>query len=94
MPIKMLRRRSVSERTGKGNSTIYEEIKQGLFVSPVAISKRSVAWPEHEVDAINAARINGKNDEEIRSLVIKLEAARKDPPQTWGKQQSISEATP
>ena len=30
-----------------------------------------------EVAALNAARIAGKSDEEIRALVVKLEAARK-----------------
>jgi hypothetical protein len=35
-------------------------------------------WPSDEVEAINAARIAGKTDEEIRTLVAKLEAARKD----------------
>jgi prophage regulatory protein len=36
-----------------------------------------VGWPSSEVTAINAARIAGKTDEEIRALVVKLEAARK-----------------
>ncbi len=35
------------------------------------------AGPAHEVAALNAARIAGKTDEEIRALVVKLEAARK-----------------
>lgn len=33
--------------------------------------------PEHEVEAINTARIADKSDEEIRALVLKLEADRK-----------------
>ena len=41
------------------------------------IGLRAVGWPSYEVAAINAARIAGKTDEEIRALVVKLEAARK-----------------
>jgi hypothetical protein len=33
-------------------------------------------WPGEEVEALNAARIAGKTDAEIRALVVKLEAAR------------------
>jgi prophage regulatory protein len=36
-----------------------------------------VGWPASEVAAINDARIAGHPDDEIRALVVKLEAARK-----------------
>jgi arylsulfatase A-like enzyme len=36
-----------------------------------------LGWPEHEVDALNAARIAGQSDDEIRDFVTRLEAARK-----------------
>lgn len=42
-----------------------------------ASRRRQTGWPSSEVAAINAARIAGKSDEEIRELVLKLEAARK-----------------
>ena len=38
---------------------------------------RCVGWPANEVEALNAARIAGKADDDIRALVLKLEAARK-----------------
>jgi len=38
---------------------------------------RATGTPDNEVDALIAARIAGKTDEEIRALVAKLEAARK-----------------
>ena len=41
------------------------------------IGLRAVGWPTTEVAAINAARIAGKSEVEIRELVAKLEAARK-----------------
>jgi prophage regulatory protein len=45
----------------------------------VRLSKRSSAWPEHEVAALNAARISGKTDAEIRQLVARLVAQRERP---------------
>jgi prophage regulatory protein len=36
-----------------------------------------VGWPDNEVAALNAARIAGKSESEVRELVVKLEAARK-----------------
>ena len=73
----ILRLPSVLHDRGRSRSSHYLDIKQGLFTSPVSIGARSVGWPEHEVTTLNAARIAGKTDEEIRALVVKLEAERK-----------------
>ena len=62
---------------GRSRSAHYLDIQQGLFTKPVSIGLRAVGWPENEVLALNAARIAGKSDTEIRQLVTKLEAARK-----------------
>jgi prophage regulatory protein len=43
----------------------------------ISLGPRCIGWPANEVAALNAARIAGKTDEEIRALVVKLEAARK-----------------
>ena len=48
----------------------------GLFTKPVPIGQRSVGWPDYEVVAINAARIAGKSEAEIRELVNRLHAKR------------------
>ena len=63
--------------TGLSRSTIYLRIAQGVFTKPVSLGGRAVGWPSNEVAALNAARIAGKPDAEIRDLVAKLEAARK-----------------
>jgi len=57
-------------------STFYEHIERGLMPPGVAIGARSVAWPGHELQAIAAARIAGKTDAEIKTLVQDLVAAR------------------
>jgi prophage regulatory protein len=75
--INPLYRRSIVEQAiGKSRSTIYREIKKGLFTKPVSIGGERVAWPANEIQAINQARIAGKSDDEIKLLVIELEAFR------------------
>ncbi len=73
----ILRLPAVKAETGNSRSTHYLRIAQGLFTKPVSLGPRAVGWPSSEVEAINAARIAGKSDVEIRELVVKLEAARK-----------------
>jgi len=73
----MLRIPTVKTQSGLSRSTIYLRIAQGLWTKPVSLGARAVGWPSEEVAAINAARIAGKTDEEVRVLVAKLEAARK-----------------
>ncbi len=73
----ILRFPSVKAETGHSHSTHYQQIAQGLFTKPVKLGPRAVGWPASEVSALNAARISGKSDQEIRALVVKLEAARK-----------------
>lgn len=75
--LSLRRRKEVEACLGRGRSSLYSDIKAGLFVKPVSIGARAVGWPSNEVDTIIAARIAGKSDEEIRALVLKLEAARK-----------------
>ncbi len=67
----------VLQKRGLSRSTHYLDIQKGLFTSPVSIGSRSVGWPEHEIDTLNAARIAGLGDDEIRKLVSKLEVERK-----------------
>ena len=73
----ILRIPAVKSESGLSRSTIYLLIDQGLWTKPVSLGARAVGWPSDEVAAINAARIAGKTDEEVRSQVAKLEAARK-----------------
>lgn len=75
--ISMLRIPAVLQRRGRSRSSHYADIKAGLFVKPVLIGMRATGTPDYEVDALIAARIAGKTDEEIRALVIRLEADRK-----------------
>ncbi|CAN5474721.1 hypothetical protein BH11PSE7_BH11PSE7_00100 [soil metagenome] len=73
----ILRLPSVQSECGYSRSTIYLRITQGLWTKQVTLGPRCIGWPAHEVAALNAARIAGKSESDIRALVVKLEAARK-----------------
>jgi prophage regulatory protein len=73
----ILRLPTVKSESGLSRSTIYLRIAQGLWTKPVSLGARAVGWPASEVATLNAARIAGKSNSEIRDLVAKLDAARK-----------------
>lgn len=67
----------LKEKMGFGsNSTVYAHVQDGVLTPPVKIGLRASGWPEHEADAINAARIAGQSNDEIRELVKTLTAKR------------------
>lgn len=76
--LSIIRLHQVLRERGRSRAAHYQDIQLGLFTRPVRIGLRAVGWPAGEVDILNAARIAGKSDEEIRVLVVKLEAARKN----------------
>ncbi len=68
---------AVKAETGhRSHASIYNAIHDGLFTKPVQIGQRAVGWPSGEVQAINAARIAGKTESEIRELVQRLHVKR------------------
>ena len=75
---KILRLPAVKEGTGSSRSTLYLRIEQELFTKPVSLGGRCVGWPASDVEKINAARIAGKSDDEVRALVRQLHAGRTD----------------
>lgn len=74
----ILRLAQVLSLNGLSRSTIYTHISQGLWTKPVSLGARAIGWPASEVAALNNARIAGKNDTEIKALVVELESARKN----------------
>ena len=75
--LKLLKLHGVLALTATSRSTHYQNIKQGLMVSPISQGVQAVAYPEHEIQAIIAARIAGKSDDEIRTIVAELIKLRK-----------------
>ncbi len=73
----ILRLPAVKSRFGhRADASVYNSIRDGLCTVGVAIGQRAKGWPDYEIDAINAARIAGKSDAEIRELVTVLHAKR------------------
>ena len=74
--MQLLRLPAVLAQHGRCAASIYGDIKKGLFPKPVRIGARAVAWPAHEISTLNAARIAGKSDTEIKRLVSQMHASR------------------
>ena len=74
--MKLLKLPHVLGLTAKSRTAHYADIKAGLMTPPVKLSMHSVAWPENEITAINAALVGGKPPEEIRQLVSRMVADR------------------
>jgi len=84
MTTTILRIPAAKSQSGYSRSTIYLRITQGLWTKPVSLGPRAVGWPSHEIEALNAARISGKTDGQIRELVVALHAKRKELMASWG----------
>jgi len=78
MPYTILRIPAVKGQSGYSRSTIYLRVAQGLWTKPVSLGPRAVGWPANDIEALNAARISGKTDAQIRELVEALHTQRKD----------------
>lgn len=75
--MRIIRKPELKEKMGLGsNSTVYAHVEEGTLTPPIKIGLRASGWPEHEVNAINAARMAGQSNEEIRELVKTLVAKR------------------
>lgn len=76
--ITILRLPPTLAKTGDSRSTHYAKVAAGLMPPAVRLGARSVGWVEREVDAVLAARIAGKTDDEVRELVRELVASRRE----------------
>ena len=78
--VTLLRRPAVLARLGYGTTSLYLDIGKGLMTPgvPVGADRRLVAWPEHEVNAVNAARVGSASDHQLKILVTRLLALRRE----------------
>ena len=75
--MQIIRMEAVKAETGhRSHASIYSAVQAGTFTKPVPIGPRAVGWPLDEVKAINAARIAGKTEADIKALVNRLHAKR------------------
>jgi prophage regulatory protein len=61
---------------GLKKSAVYARVSTGLLPRPVSLGGNAVAWLAHEIQAVNAARVAGKSDDEVRTLVARLHEQR------------------
>ena len=74
----IVRIKDALHRLGDSRSPFYDKIARGLLPRPIKISERAAGLPDYEIDAINAARISGASEREIKALVKRLHAKRAD----------------
>lgn len=86
----ILRLAEIAHRRRVSKSTVYADIRQGLWPTLVAFGPRTRGQPDYEVDELIAARIAGRTDDEIRALVKQLLAARKNADQGEEKRPTAS----
>jgi prophage regulatory protein len=72
----ILRLPEVLRDRARSRTSHYADIQQGLFPAPIKIGRRAVGWPAAEVEILNAARIAGRTEEQIRQLVTQIQAGR------------------
>jgi prophage regulatory protein len=75
-PNALLRIDTARTLTGDSAGSFYKKIAAGLLTRPIKTGARSCVVPFREVDAINAARIRGADENEIKALVDQLHADR------------------
>ena len=78
---RMLRMRDMTTKTGLRKVTIYKHVQLGTLTKPVKLGERASVWPSDEIEMILAARIAGRSEVEIKSLVKQLMAARTAEPE-------------
>jgi prophage regulatory protein len=88
--MKILRLPKACGVTGDSRSGLYYKVSRGLLPKPVRIGARAVGWVDVELQAIIRARVAGRSEEDIRTLVKQLETAR----QSEVEQPLVEQATP
>lgn len=74
----VLRLPNVIRDYGVARSTIYKLVHAGLWPRPIKLTGKASGWIAAECDAVLAARIRGKSDDDIRKLVASLASAREN----------------
>lgn len=66
----------VLRRTGISRTNLNSQIKRGLFLEPVKIGVRNIAWPEHELEALLRFLISNPSQDELKAFVARTHDAR------------------
>ena len=67
---------NVLDAIGFKASAAFAQVADGLLPPPVACGRRAKRYVSDEIQAVVEARVTGASDDEIKSLVLRLVAAR------------------
>ncbi len=73
----VLRCKDAAAKAGKGVSTLWRDVKNGVFAPPIKTSARSVAWRVVEIDAVLEAQslmTRSKQNIDMKVFVAELTA--------------------
>ena len=73
----LIRKPEVLTLTGLSKSTLYNRINSGLFIPPISLGARAVAFVASEVDTVIQAMIEEQSPAELKALVSNLIQQRK-----------------
>lgn len=76
-PLRFLRLPELLSRRSTSSSATYRHIAAGILPPPVKLGPNTSGWPEHEIEAVDRARLGGASEDEVRKLVLALVKARK-----------------
>ncbi len=76
--LQYLRIKDAAPALGVKPSTVYLWIKNGTLPPLINLGGRTRAMPLHEINAINAARLVGKTDSDLKGLVKTLVSQRQN----------------
>lgn len=76
--IEIERKKELLERAKFSRSTLHEKIKKKEWVPPIPLGARAVGFLKHENDQLLAALVNGIKLDDLKALVSKLIAERKN----------------
>ena len=74
---RLIRKPEVLALTGLSKSTLYNRINSGLFIPPISLGARAIAFVASEVDTVIHAMIEEQPPEQIKALVSNLIQQRK-----------------
>lgn len=76
--ISIIKQSEVLEMTRQSPTTLWRQVKEGVFTPPIRVGGRSVGYIQEEVQAILSARSIGVQEEGLKQLVKTLIERRKE----------------
>ena len=70
--VRIMRKPETLKKLGLSKSTLHARINDGLLPPPVSLGARAVGFIEHEIEAVLAAIVAEKSNDEIKNLVSNL----------------------